>query len=408
MAEVPLGAWDRPHAGRSLPDLGQAMGSLRRALKLYARGERDRARRLVTDSLVLLRVPAPGVPSLTRALELLAPSARSPRPLAEPADVIVPIHNGADHVRRLFSTLFEHTDPRHRILLADDGSTDPAVVSLLAAAAERPNVRITRSDGNCGFIATVNAAMSATTRNAVVLNSDTEVPPGWIDRLLRPIEQNAAVASTTPFSNAAQIFSVPVPDRDHGLPPDLDLVAVDEVFARLHPGPAEELEAPTAIGFCMGISRRAWAAVGPFDAQAFGRGYCEETDWSLRSRAAGWSNLLVPNLFVFHLHGGSFVDCERKALLERNLAILHRRWPDYYRRLADFRRRDPWRPYRAAGLLALAAGAPAPGEIELRRVAGGTMLEAGRGDWRTRLLATPADTADAVLDALATRAACRG
>ena len=71
--------------------------------------------------------------------------------------------------------------------------------------------------------------------------------------------------------------------------------------------------------------------------------------------AAGWSNLLVPDLFVFHAQGGSFKDGERKALMERNLATLYRRWPEYYGELARFRRRDPWSGYRAAALVALAA-----------------------------------------------------
>lgn len=401
MAGAPSRAWDRSLAGRSLPDLGRAIGSLRRALKLYARGERDRARRLLTDSAILLRVPAPDLPRLDQALALRGPPSRPTRPLAAAADVIVPVYNSSEHLRRLLATLFERTDERHRILLADDGSTEPAVARLLAAAAARPNVRLVGTAANRGFIATVNAAMAETTGDAVVLNSDTEVPPGWLDRLLQPIEQDATVASTTPFSNAAQIFSVPVPDRDHALPPDLDVAAVDAAFARLRPDPGSELEAPTAIGFCMGISRRAWQAVGPFDAEAFGRGYCEETDWCLRARAAGWSNRLVPNLFVFHTHGGSFADRERKALLERNLATLHRRWPDYYRRLADFRRRDPWRCYRSAALLALAAEAGGvSGTIELRRVAGRTILEARRGQWHARLLASEADSRDAVLRAL--------
>ena len=37
----------------------------------------------------------------------------------------------------------------------------------------------------------------------------------------------------------------------------------------------------------------------------FGRGYCEETDWSLRSMAAGYRVALAPGTFVYHAGRGS-------------------------------------------------------------------------------------------------------
>jgi GT2 family glycosyltransferase len=376
---------------RRLPDLGRAASALRRALKLYLHGERDRARRLAVDAAVLLRVPSPGPPTLRQVMAVLGPVDQPIRPLAEPADIVIPIHNGAAHLRRLLETLFERTDPRHRVLLADDASNDPRVAALLADVAARPNVAIARSDRNRGFVATVNAALAATRGHAVILNSDAEVPPAWIDRLLAPIEQSEAVASVAPFSNAAQIFSVPVPDRDHDLPAGTDTLEIDRAFARLRPLADAGLEAPTTIGFCMGISRRAWNALGPFDADTFGRGYCEETDWCLRARAAGWSNRLVPNLFVYHSHGGSFTHAERKALLETNLTTLYRRWPRYYRALASFRRRDPWAVYRAAALLALATAPESDPTRSVatvgRQVNGSTRMEIRVGSWAVGVIA---------------------
>jgi GT2 family glycosyltransferase len=328
-------------------------------------------------------------------LEVLGPIGRGVPRLAEAADIIVPVYDGASHLRRLLGTLFDRTDPQHRVLLADDGSTDPEVAALLAMAAARPNVTVTRSDGNRGFVATVNAAMAATHGHAVILNSDTEVPPAWIDRLLRPIAQSGSVAATAPFSNAAQIFSVPTPDHDHDLPQGVGLIEIDRAFARLLPDADADLEAPATIGFCMAISRRAWNALGPFDSDAFGRGYCEETDWCLRARAAGWSNRLVPDLFVYHAHGGSFADAERRALLETNLTTLYRRWPRYYHELATFRRRDPWAVHRAAALLALATASQSDPTRSIatvgHRTDGSAWLEIRVGSWAVAVVADAAE-----------------
>ena len=292
--------------------------------------------------MVSLRVPPAPLPSLGAVLDLILPCPAIVAPLVEPADVIVPIHNGAGHLKRLFGSLFNHTDPRHRILLADDGSTDPEVAQLLAwAAANRPNVRVLSSVGNRGFIETVNAAMQVTSGHVAILNTDTEVPAGWLERLLQPIATRARIASTTPFSNAASIYGFPIADLDQELPAALGVAEIDAAFARLSPDDQPPLTAPTAIGFCMGINRTAWQSCGAFDAATFGRGYCEETDWCLRAAAAGWRSVLVPNLFVYHAHGGTFARPERKALLEANIAALHLRWPDYYRRLTLFRRQRP-------------------------------------------------------------------
>ncbi len=50
--------------------------------------------------------------------------------------------------------------------------------------------------------------------------------------------------------------------------------------------------------------------VGVMD-PVFGRGYCEETDWSLRSLAAGYRVALAPGTFVYHAGRGS--NLERRA-----------------------------------------------------------------------------------------------
>ena len=188
----------------------------------------------------------------------------------------------------------------------------------------------------------------------VLLNTDTEVPPGWLERLMRPILGEPRVASATPFSNSAAMFGFPIPNMVNPLPAGLGVDELDAAFARLSPAYDPSLVAPTGVGFCMGVNLAAWQALGPFDAATFGRGYGEETDWCLRAAAAGWRNVLVPNLFVYHADGGTFGNAEKRAILDIHLRNLHRRWPTYHRTLASFRRLDPWAVRRSAAVIALA------------------------------------------------------
>ena len=51
------------------------------------------------------------------------------------------------------------------------------------------------------------------------------------------------------------------------------------------------------------VRRAAWERVGPFD-EGFVH-YCEEVDWCMRAKRAGWSVSLVPGAVVSHRGGAS-------------------------------------------------------------------------------------------------------
>lgn len=377
-------------------DMGLIARALFRALKLAGRGDLVKARCVLDEAYVRWRLPAPPeMPSLAAVQVQYAHPGVEPPPLVEPVDVIVPVHDGSRHLARLFATLFDHTDPRHRFLLADDASTEPAALALLRAAATRPNVVLLRDEVNRGFVATVNRAMTMAAGHAVLLNSDTEVPPGWLERLMRPILAEPNVASATPFSNSASSFSFPIPDTVNQLPDGLAVAEIDAAFQRLSPTHGPDLLAPGGVGFCMGINLAAWQSLGPFDAATFGRGYGEETDWCLRAGAAGWWNVLVPDLFVYHADGGSFGSAAKRASVERNLRLLYRRWPAYRRQLAIHHRRDPWASRRAAAMLALAAAAheSASGPVQVSEpdATGHAVIDVRRGAWRATIAASGTD-----------------
>jgi GT2 family glycosyltransferase len=78
------------------------------------------------------------------------------------------------------------------------------------------------------------------------------------------------------------------------------------------------------------ITRAALDAIGPFDAEAFPRGYGEENDFCQRAIRAGFVNLIADDTFVFHEGGMSFGEAAA-ALLERNLREVARRLPELSR-----------------------------------------------------------------------------
>ena len=88
----------------------------------------------------------------------------------------------------------------------------------------------------------------------VILNTDTEVPNGWLERLMQPILSQKNIATTTPFTNAGTICSFPNFLEDNTIFEDLDLYTIDRAFRDIN-YPYSELEISTGVGFCMGMNK---------------------------------------------------------------------------------------------------------------------------------------------------------
>jgi GT2 family glycosyltransferase len=247
-----------------------------------------------------------------------------------PIDIIIPIYNGFEYLEPLFASVFANTSIPYRLILVDDASPDVRVRQFLRQlSSKNSNVDILLIENaeNLGFVGSVNRAAAEIRNHFVLLNSDTEVPPDWLQRLMYPILQMEKVASTTPFTNSGTICSFPTFLHDNPLFENLSSEVIDGYF-QLVRSENRYLPIPTGIGFCMGINKNVVGEIGMF-AEIFGKGYCEENDWCSRAEEIGYQNLHVPNLFVYHKHGGSFPSEEKRRLIERNYSLLLERHPSY-------------------------------------------------------------------------------
>ncbi|MEO7442969.1 MAG: glycosyltransferase family 2 protein, partial [Acidimicrobiales bacterium] len=143
-------------------------------------------------------------------------------------------------------------------------------------------------------------------------------------------ESHERIGSVTAWSNNASAFSLPNHD-DTGLLQRQDMVDwISAEMTRMFTTSAIDL--PTGVGFCMLMAVPVVRQVGLFD-PAYGRGYCEEVDWSLRSRRAGYRAVLAPSTFVFHLGNGSTAGTGMLAHQQTTVAeheqIVDLRYPAY-------------------------------------------------------------------------------
>jgi GT2 family glycosyltransferase len=267
--------------------------------------------------------------------------------LEVPIDLLIPVYNGREFLDGLLSSIVKNTSLPYRLLLANDKSSDPLMSGYLKEfKKDHPEVNVTilENEENLGFVKTVNQLAALTQNHFVILNTDTEVPPHWLERLMYPILTHENIASTTPFSNAGVICSFPNFLEDNPMFEDMDLEILDSFFQYVNPEKTD-VEVPTGVGFCMGINKNVYDRIGMFD-EVFGKGYGEENDWCMRAMEAGYKNIIAPNLFIYHKHGGSFPSEEKKQLSEKNLELLGIMHPDYFSRVADFIQRDPLKDLR--------------------------------------------------------------
>lgn len=359
----------RAYMGRFLPflrDLARAVPwvmrwylrhephTLARALSILGLQTVTRLRRL--DPALL--APQPASPGSAPDSD---PAGRVAAALQAPVTIILPVYNAFDLLPEVLGRVLAHTDLPWRLVVIEDCSTDPQVRPWLRAwhaarpPAEAARIALLENDSNLGFIGSVNrgfAAARETGGHVVLLNSDALVPAGWAARLLRPMLDHPDVATVTPMSNDAEIFTVPVICRRNDLHPG-EADAIDRAAAAFAPQ-AATAPAPTGVGFCMAIRAGFLDRVPAFDT-GFGRGYGEEVDWCQKVRGLGGRHLGLTGLFVEHRGGVSFGSAEKLELVRRNNATISARYPGYDAEVQDFIRDDPLLTARLALGLAWAA-----------------------------------------------------
>ncbi|MEA1983723.1 MAG: glycosyltransferase, partial [Campylobacterota bacterium] len=246
-------------------------------------------------------------------------------------DILIPVYNGIEYLEPLFQSIIKNTLIPYRLLVCDDKSPNKDVFPLLESIKNRAKnveIELLKNETNLGFVGTVNRLFSLTRNHFVVLNTDTEVPPSWLERLMSPIINMKNIATTTPFTNAGTICSFPnyLEDNEHILN-NMSVDKIDSYFQNIN-FEKTYIEIPTGVGFCMGVNKELADEIGMFDT-IFGKGYGEENDFCQRAIEKGFKNIHVTNLFVYHKHGGSFPSETKKMLVEKNLKLLNQKHPTY-------------------------------------------------------------------------------
>jgi len=272
----------------------------------------------------------------------------APRSAAPPSDitptVIVPVYRDARTTLACFDSLIKaRASSEFHILAVDDASPDAELRHQLNTLAAAGTIDLLVNAANLGFVGSVNRALKKVPAGDVLLlNSDTIVPPGFVERLAAVAHSAPDIGTVTPLSNNGDICSFPTSNDINPMQGYEQILDIDRVASTANAGDA--IDIPSGIGFCLYITRHCLDAVSGLS-ENFERGYLEDVDLCLRARTKSFRSVCAPSVYVGH-HGSKSFRHEKRGLVLRNLDVLDRRFPNYRRECRAFEIADPLRPTR--------------------------------------------------------------
>ena len=240
--------------------------------------------------------------------------------------------NTRDYLERFLPPLLESTKGLDAsVTVADNGSDDGSAELLRTRF---PDVRTILFDRNHGFTGGYDMALSQVeSEYYVLLNSDIEVPPHWLEPLVEWMD-------THPDCGACGPKLLSYGNRDMfeyagaagGL---LDAMGYPFCRGRI-PGMVEkdagQYDSPAPVlwvsGACLMVRSSVFRALGGLDDRFFA--HMEEIDLCWRMQLRGWKVWVVPSSKVYHIGGGTLPQTspwKLKLNFRNNLLMLQNNLP---------------------------------------------------------------------------------
>jgi GT2 family glycosyltransferase len=251
------------------------------------------------------------------------------RPSPITVSVVIVNWNARDYLRRCLRSL-QVNGGSHclEIIVVDNASTDG---SAECVASEFPHVRLLVNHDNLGFAKGNNIGVAGSSgRYVCFINSDVEILPGCIDRLVQYCEGNPRVGMAGPLVLGSDGR---LQRSCRGFPSVWNMLcrahALDTVYPRvkrftgntLRHWSQDTLRPVDILTGCFWlVRRRAMDEVGLLDEAFFI--YGEDMDWCRRFRDRGWPVVFIPEAQAVHHGGASSANAPVRFYLERHKADL--------------------------------------------------------------------------------------
>jgi GT2 family glycosyltransferase len=220
--------------------------------------------------------------------------------------VVILNWNGRIHLERFLPSVYNSTYTNLELVIGDNASTDTSIEFLKE---NFPLVRIIRNKKNYGFAEGYNHVLAEVEADYyVLLNSDVEVTPGWIEPVISLMERDVAIAAVQPkmlsylnrtsfeYAGAAGGFI-----DAYGYP--FCRGRIFDTIEEDHGQYDKNREIFWASGAAFFIRKECWQQVKGFDPRFFA--HMEEIDLCWRLKLLGYKVMYCAQSSVYHLGGGT-------------------------------------------------------------------------------------------------------
>ena len=282
--------------------------------------------------------------------------------------VVILNWNGAKYLKQFLPSVLASTWPALEVVMGDNASNDDSVAFVRD---NYPSVRIIQNDTNYGFTGGYNRVLAQVDADYyILLNSDVEVVPGWIEPVISLMESDDLVAAAAPKILAyAQKDTFEHAGAAGGF---IDAYGYPFCRGRLfnevekdHGQYEQSGEIFWASGASLFIKKKYWDLAGGFDDSFFA--HMEEIDLCWRLKNMGYKVMYCAQSTVYHVGGGTlnaenpfktYLNFRNNLLLIKNnlpfwrafWLISIRFWLDLLallRFLTEGKRKDAWAVSRA-------------------------------------------------------------
>lgn len=212
--------------------------------------------------------------------------------------IIILTRNEKEYTRLCINSIMQKTtNINYELVFVDNGSTDGTPKYLKSV----PNSKVILNQTNKGFAKGCNQGLAiANGEYFVLLNNDTVVTEGWLQRLLWHLQQHKDIGIVGPCSNmilnAQMVNEVPYKGLN-----EMHAFAKERAMRYNQTGK----EVNQLSGLCMMFHRSLIEGIGGLDTR-FHPGYYEDTDFSIRARIYGKKLWVANDVFIHHYGSRSF------------------------------------------------------------------------------------------------------